>query len=206
MHYPDFSLCDFYLASLNKCTKVHLPGVGPRGSFAEFVEWVLVNCGSAYTIDPTEDDIVISPTLNTPPETSHPPPLSDLTEILHVPTTDHGDWPATMDKPKPRKRSVEVIALEALPQPASDQVREPATPRISERVLVEYVGLEGSPAHNPATVDVIVKTSGGYFEELKDIFEVDLIDWVGEVIPNVPVSPASPNSSECPSSLPVPPP
>lgn len=178
----------------------------PQGSFGKFVKWVLVNCGSAYTIGPAEDDIVTSPTLNTPPETSQPPPLSDLTEMLHVPTTVRGDWPATMDEPKLRKRSEEVIALEPLPQPASDQVRKPATPRISERVLVLYVGLVGSPAHNPATVDVIVKTSGGYFEELKDIFEVDLIDWVGEVIPNVPVSPASPNSSKCPSSLPLPPP
>lgn len=100
--------------------KVHLPDVGPRGSFAKFGEWVLVNCGSAYTIGPAEDDIVTSPTLNTPPETSHPPPLSDLTETLHVPTTDSGDWPATMHEPKPRKMSEEVIALEPLPQPVSD--------------------------------------------------------------------------------------
>ncbi len=34
-----------------------------------------------------------------------------------------------------------------------------------------------------------------YIEELMDIFDMDLIDWVGEVIPSVPESPLVPPGS-----------
>lgn len=36
--------------------------------------------------------------------------------------------------------------------------------------------------------------SGGYFEELKDLFKEDLMDFFGEIIPSTTVSPASPES------------
>ena len=58
--FPDRLLSVFFLTSLNVETKARLPSVGPRGNFAEYVEWVLVNCGSAYTIGPAEDDILNS--------------------------------------------------------------------------------------------------------------------------------------------------
>lgn len=56
MHYDNISLCMFFKAGLNQRTKVHLPGEGPRGMFLEFVEWVLHQCGSPYTIEETEED------------------------------------------------------------------------------------------------------------------------------------------------------
>ncbi len=89
--------------------------------------------------------------------------------------------------------------MEPEPQECSDQVREPATPSIPEGVLVEIEGLEGSPAHTPAAEVELQLATGLYIEELMDIFDMDLIDWVGEVIPSVPESPVSPlvPSSSC---------
>lgn len=65
-------------------TKIRLPEVGPWGNFAEFVEWVLVNCKSPFTISPTEEDVT-SPApdpelsqpsiLPSPPQTLSPSPL-----------------------------------------------------------------------------------------------------------------------------------
>lgn len=52
---------------------------------------------------------------------------------------------------------------------------------------MEFVGLEGSPTHNLVTVDAVVKPSGGYLEELKDIFDEDLIDFFGKNIFPVPL-------------------
>lgn len=60
---------------------------------------------------------------------------------------------------------------------------EPATPRISEGVLVELEGCEDSPAHNHTAMCEYELASGGYFEELKDIVEDNLIDFFGEIIP-----------------------
>lgn len=39
----DCSLCIFYLTSLSKQSKAHLPANGPIKDFAMFVEWVLMN-------------------------------------------------------------------------------------------------------------------------------------------------------------------
>lgn len=63
---------------------------GPKEDFAAFVEWVLVNNNSPFTIGPAEDDSISSPTPPLP-ETSLPPPASDVTEKLHVSTADRGD-------------------------------------------------------------------------------------------------------------------
>lgn len=67
---------------------------------------------------------------------------------------------------------------------------------------MEFVGLEGSPTHNLVTVDAVVKPSGGYLEELKDIFDEDLIDFFGKKFPSAPVSPVFPESPAFPVSLP----
>lgn len=50
-------------------------------------------------------------------------------------------WPAAMDEPEPGKRFEGAIA----PEPESDQVHEPATPRIAEGVLVKLKYSEESP-------------------------------------------------------------
>lgn len=88
---------------------------------------MLVNCGSTYTAGTAKDDIVTSLTPNTPPETSHQLPVSDMMEILLEPTVDQGDRPAVMQEPEPDERTGEDIAPEPEPLTVSDQVREPAT-------------------------------------------------------------------------------
>lgn len=128
---------------------------------------------------------------------------------LHEPTTDRGDQPAAVEHPKPERRTDGYIAPETEPRRVSDQVREPATSSIAEGVLVELGGREGSPTH-PVTVDVMNKVDGSYLEDLLDIFEVNLIDWFGEVILRVPESPVPPESpmlsvSPAPSEFPIPP-
>ncbi len=66
---------------------------------------------------------------------------------------------------------------------------ELATPSVPEGVLVEIKGLKESPTHNPAIECELQLVAGLYIEELMDM---DLVDWIGEVIPSVPESPASP--------------
>lgn len=56
-HYPDHPLCVFYNTSFNEWLKVHLPIEGSRESFAQYVEWVLVQCDSLLTACPNEEDI-----------------------------------------------------------------------------------------------------------------------------------------------------
>lgn len=57
---------------------------------------------------------------------------------------------------------------------------------------MELEGCEDSPAHNHTAMCEYELASGGYFEELKDIVEDNLIDFFGEIIPSPPVSPAPP--------------
>ncbi|XP_058649111.1 proteoglycan 4-like [Onychostoma macrolepis] len=180
-HFPDHLLCVFYIISLSEQCKARLPANGPKEDFAACVEWVLMNNESAFTVGPVEDDITTGPTPPLP-ETSQPSPRS--TEILPEPTADGEPEPAAIE-----------------PLPSSDQVREPATSSVAEGVLVELEGLEGSPAHTPTTEGVLQLISGKYEEELREIFQTDLIDWWGEVqtcVPESPVSllvPSSPESS-----------
>lgn len=65
-HYPDRSLCVFYHTSLSEQSKTCLGHAqdmsSPREDLATFVEWVLVNNRSAFTIGPAE------PTSLTPPD------------------------------------------------------------------------------------------------------------------------------------------
>lgn len=95
--------------------EARLRGAGPWGTFAEFVEWVLVNCGSPYSLCPAVE-AVTSPA----PELSQPLP------------THCTEWtPASMHKTV--KRTEQTIALEPKPHWESDQT----TPCISVRQLVE---------------------------------------------------------------------
>lgn len=86
----------FYITSLSERSKARLPADGPKEDFAAFVEWVLVNNNSPFTIGAAEDGIVTSPTPASA-EASYPPPTSDSMEMLHVPTSDCVDRRAAMD-------------------------------------------------------------------------------------------------------------
>ncbi|ROJ62551.1 hypothetical protein DPX16_21537 [Anabarilius grahami] len=115
-HFPNCSLCVFYISSLSKRSRARLPGSGPRKDFAAFVEWVLVSNNSPFTVSPAEDDFATSPTPLA--EASQPPPTNVATEMFHVPTADRGGEPAAMDEPGLRTRSDGTIA----PEHTSQQV------------------------------------------------------------------------------------
>ncbi|XP_058625419.1 uncharacterized protein LOC131536483 [Onychostoma macrolepis] len=70
-HFPDCSLCVFYISSLSERCKARLPANGPKEDFAACVEWVLENNGLFFSICLSEEDIS-SPTPE--PETSQPSP------------------------------------------------------------------------------------------------------------------------------------
>lgn len=72
------------ITSLNERTKARLPGNGPRGTFAAYLEWVLVNNVSAFTICPAEDDITCP---NLDPEPSQPPPTHCTADRESEPTS-----------------------------------------------------------------------------------------------------------------------
>lgn len=143
-HYPDSSLCSFYIVGLNNTARAKLSGEGPRGSFAVFAEWVLVSNGSSFTIGPADED-AISPTPD--PESSLPSP--HRTEQLLEPTADGEPMLATNSMPEPGDATVHVTAPELEPQLSSDQVHEPATTPIFEGAIVEYEVMRGSPAALP---------------------------------------------------------
>lgn len=63
--FPDDCLCTFLRLGLNNATQAQLSGESPRESFADYVEWVLVSCGSSFT---AED--ITSPT----PDSAQPEP------------------------------------------------------------------------------------------------------------------------------------
>ncbi|XP_016110248.1 vegetative cell wall protein gp1-like [Sinocyclocheilus grahami] len=153
---------------------------------------------------PTEEDIS-SPTPE--PETSQP--SSHCMEQMPEPTIDREHKPAATREPESIPATEPIVAPEPGPQDRSNQVREPITSPVPKGVLVEIEGLEGSPTHTPAAEGELQLASGMYYEELMDIFQMDLIDWFGEVLPSSTASPLVPPSS-CspvfPPSLPLPPP
>ncbi|KAL0168879.1 hypothetical protein M9458_037101 [Cirrhinus mrigala] len=155
-HFPDSSLCKFYYAGLNTTTKALLSGEGPQESLPEYIEWVLASCGSSWTIDIIEEDVI--PTLD--PEPSQPAPRH--AEFEPEPTAD--------DEPEPRATELK-IATEPEPY-TSDQVRESATATVTGECNMVQVRAMESPAH--------CTTAGG---ELEDNSE-DLIDFSTEVLEN----------------------
>lgn len=98
-HYPDHPLCVFYNTSFNEWLKVHLPIEGSRGSFAQYVEWVLVQCDSLLTACPNEEDIS-SPTPDPEPSQPSAMPAAKQPE----PTTDSEPEPTTKQKPNDYQR------------------------------------------------------------------------------------------------------
>ncbi|ROL55154.1 hypothetical protein DPX16_5439 [Anabarilius grahami] len=142
-HFPDSSLCNFLYAGLNTATKALLSGEGPRGSFRDYVEWVLASCGSSMTVD-ISDDASPTPT----PVHSHQHP--DCEDRRHEPTADREEDFAATFEPAPTRATEQDIATEP-EQRGTDQVCEPAVPSVAEGILVEYEGMEVSPTQPPAT-------------------------------------------------------
>lgn len=130
MDFPGRSLCNFYYTSLNAETKARLPSVGPLGNFTEFVEWMLVNDGSTFTIFPAEN--YTNPTPDPEPRQKSP----HCTDMTAEPTADGELEHAAMHEPAPVKRTKPNIALELKCHEKSDQVRVNIM-----RVLVEYEGM-----------------------------------------------------------------
>lgn len=126
-HYLESSLCSFYIAGLNNTARAKLPGEGSRGSFAAFVEWVLVSNGSSFTVGPADEDAT-SPTPD--PESSLPSP--HRTEQLQEPTADGEPMLATNSMPEPGVATVHAAA----------------------RIRGSYSGVRGherKPCHTPTT-------------------------------------------------------
>ncbi len=139
-HFPDRSLCVFYITSLSEWCKARLPADGPKENFAACVEWVLENNGLFFSEDNS------SPTPD--PEPSQPSP-SRCTECSPEPTAAAEPEPAAITEPTPLKVTEPLIA----PEPglnATDQVCEPATPCVVG-IIVEIEGMEDNPAHTPTT-------------------------------------------------------
>lgn len=67
-HYSVHSLCVFFQTSLSVRSKEHLPMDSPQGNFTAFVEWVLVSCGSSFTVCAAAEDV----TRLTPDTRAHP--------------------------------------------------------------------------------------------------------------------------------------
>ncbi|KAI2655859.1 Opioid growth factor receptor [Labeo rohita] len=164
-HYPDSSLCTFYHAGLNNATKVLLSGEGPRESFADYIEWVLVSCRSSLT---AEDDT--SPTQD--PEPSQPAPRH--AEFEPEPTAD--------DEPEPRATELKIASE---PEPyTSDQVREPATTTTTGECKMEQVKAMESPAHCTTAGGELENESGDLIDFSTEALENnsgDLIDFFTEI-------------------------
>lgn len=64
-----------FLTSLNEWCIACLPGISPQEDLTTFVEWVLVNNGSTFTICPEEDVTIPTPD---PEPTQTPSPLFSL--------------------------------------------------------------------------------------------------------------------------------
>ncbi|KAI2645558.1 Opioid growth factor receptor [Labeo rohita] len=159
------SLCTFYRAGLNIATKAQLSGEGPRESFANYIEWVLVSCRSSLT---TEDDT--SPTQD--PEPSQPAPRH--AEFEPEPTAD--------DEPEPRATESK-IATEPEPY-TSDQVREPATTTTTGECKMEQVRAMESPAHCTTAGGELEDNSGDLIDFSTEVLENnsgDLIDFFTEI-------------------------
>lgn len=69
--------------------------------------------------------------------------------------------------------AIKNLVAQILPEPRkeSDQVHEPEKTCIAERVLGVYKGMEESPTHNLAAVDVTDMAYRNYAEDLMEVFE-----------------------------------
>ncbi|ROL52175.1 hypothetical protein DPX16_6052 [Anabarilius grahami] len=219
--FPDNCLCSSLYAGLNTATKEQLSGEGPRGSFARYIEWVLMSCDSPLTVDIIDDDT--SPT-SYPVPSQHP----DCGNWQHEPTAGcERDFAVTFEPESDRSRTSplslrnvgltrkehtkpreglcrDVRARERPKQNittepkkcGSDQVCEPGAPSVAEGVLVEFEGMVVSPANPPTTESEFLAST---WENCFDFGEVNLLP----VLPSESDSHVSlPLSHRClPSSL-----
>ncbi|XDV15169.1 hypothetical protein PO909_015299 [Leuciscus waleckii] len=141
-HYPDHSLCVFYITSLSEQSRARLPGSGPREDFAACVKWVLVNTNSAFTVSLAE------PT-STPPPNAEPSQPTPRQTVLKPDSTADTE-PALAAEKMPASPAEPCSAPEPESNIISDQVHESATTIVAEGVLVEFERIDASPAHTPA--------------------------------------------------------
>lgn len=100
--------------------------------------WVLVRCGSPYTICDEKKDVT-SPTMD--------PELEPTSMPTPEPSPEHN------------------IALEPESNSKSDQVSEPAILSVLMGVLVEFKGMDWSPAHTPTAKSELSLASVKLFED-----------------------------------------
>ncbi|XDV21130.1 hypothetical protein PO909_026296 [Leuciscus waleckii] len=124
----------------HQCTKQE---AGPREDFSVFVEWVLVNNGSAFTNGPEED--FPSPT----PDLKPRQPSPHCTDTTPESTTDRESEPATMDHHSSSFHRPVGLALAFLSTPLalSGSAFPPAPPRslrlhLSHRAPWLHIGLQ----------------------------------------------------------------
>lgn len=101
-----------------------------------FVEWILLNCGSPFTVCPIKEDI----TSPTPDPETHQNLAMPIMDLEPGPTTD--TKPALMPMPEPMHEPN--IAPEPELNNESDLVHELATLFCEEGILVKYGDVVGS--------------------------------------------------------------
>lgn len=106
-------------------SKRHLLVDSPQGSFTNCVDWVLMQCGSPFTVCPTSED-------------------------LASPTSDPRAKPAVSHvrlEMEPERSPEAVFILDPEPNTESVQVCDLATASITEGILVEFNGINKNPTH-----------------------------------------------------------
>ncbi|ROI93597.1 hypothetical protein DPX16_5363 [Anabarilius grahami] len=186
--FPIDALCSFLIARLNISTRAQLSGRGPRGSFQEFVEWVLASCGSPLTVGAVDDDASL--THNPVHNQDHP----DGEDQQLEPTAGHVSDSAATFVPAPVGATEPNNAMEP-EQHESDQVCEPDATSIAEGVLVDIEVMEASPTHPPATEREFLDAAW----DLCHFGDIEPFDLLSESVNHVP-------SSLSPPILPLPPP
>ncbi|ROL40753.1 hypothetical protein DPX16_9747 [Anabarilius grahami] len=136
--FPHSCLCSFLYAGLNTATKALLSGEGPRGSFMDYVEWVLVSCDSPLTVNIIDDDT--SPTNYLVPSQQHP----DCEDRQPEPTAGNEShsaatpvFPPNLPHPLPLQHTLDSVfvldlpLLQFLPQSPAIPVVPSSMPPIS---------------------------------------------------------------------------
>ncbi len=141
--FPDDCFCSFLIAGLNNATRPSCLG-SFCGSFAEFVEWVLVSYGSLLTIGPDDDNTIPTPN----PVPNQKP--SDCEEQHHQTTSDRTPDFAAMYETAPTGVMEQNIASEQELR-VSGQVCELTASSITVGVHVVYLGMEVIPAQTAVT-------------------------------------------------------
>lgn len=137
----DDCICSSLHSGLNTSTRAQL---WDQGSFDKYVGWVLLFCELPITVDIVDNDT--SPTPD--PALSQTPP--DCEDRQHEPTTGNKRDSDAMFKPALMRMTELYIATEP-EQHMSDQLCKPTAPSLVEEVLLDYEGIEVSPAYPPTT-------------------------------------------------------